>query len=138
MTNKLSFAGLNDIKCTHTIHLPEHIPLSDIEICSVIGNLFDNAVESCKKITDTKNRYINFQVKPFNHMLSMTIENSSDGIHSIDKNGKLQSSKTVTQNESMYHGLGLRRVEEIIENHNGFIDIIPEKEFFQITILIPL
>lgn len=138
ITNKLSLAASYNITTYHTVHLPEHIPLSDIEICSLIGNLYDNSIESCNKILGKKERFINLQIKPFNNMLSIKIQNSSNGIYYFNKNRMLKSTKNVDSKESINHGIGLKRIKEITESNNGFIDINPENDLFTVTILIPL
>ena len=134
ITNKLSLATSCNINTRHTVHLPEHIPLSDIEICSLIGNLYDNSIESCKKLDNPNERYIDLQIKPYNNMLSIKIQNSSNGIYNFDKKGMLKSNKPT----SAYHGIGLKRVKEITETYNGIIDIYPDINSFTVAILIPL
>lgn len=38
----------------------------------------------------------------------------------------------------MEHGIGLKRIREIVERHFGIMEILPEKEMFSVNILIPL
>lgn len=137
ISNKLHLAARENIRTEHTIHLPESIPLSDIESCSLIGNLYDNAIESCSHLMDIRKRFIFLHIKPFNTMLSIKMINSSDGLYYTDSKGKLKSRKA-TKNEAGNHGIGLKRISDITEKHNGFMEISPQKNTFTITILIPL
>ena len=36
----------------------------------------------------------------------------------------------------MEHGIGLKRIREIVERHFGIMEILPEKEMFSVNILI--
>lgn len=134
VTNKLNLAATTGISVNHTIHLSEKLPLSDMDICSLIGNLFDNAIESCNKdgVTD---KYITFTMKPYNQMLSIQMINPSNGIYLTNHHGELITTKTGTDCYS--HGLGLKRIRSIVNEHHGFIDIKPETSTFRVSILIP-
>ncbi len=135
VTNKLKQSQAASISVDYTIHLPNKIPLSDIETCSLIGNLFDNAIESCNKL-ETDNKNIQFIMKPYNSMLSIQIKNSSIGDYITNSNRSLLTTK-ITKDKTT-HGIGLNRIHDIVEKHQGFLEITPEKHYFQISILIPL
>lgn len=140
VTNKLNEARKYEIPVEYTLHLPSELPLNDVEICSLIGNLLNNAIEHCKNIEPSTKRCIQINMKPFNNMLSITISNSSDGIYKKNTNGQLLSRKEY--NNSILtlpeHGIGLKRVKDITEKHHGFVQIKPEENLFTVTILIPL
>lgn len=134
VTNKLSYAHAQHIKTTHSIFLPKDILIDDIQLCTLIGNLFDNAIEACTKIKEPDKRYIDFQIKPFNCMMSIYMENSCIGDYVIDKNGKLKTSK---QTDIINHGIGLKRIEEIVERANGFVTLNPSNDKFEVIIQLP-
>lgn len=139
VTNKLALADSYKIRTQHTIHLPDTFPLNDVETCSLIGNLFDNAVESCMKIAEVENRFISFHIKPFQNMLIIQMTNSSDGIYNIDKKGQLRTTKFLQKRDAFAeHGIGLNRIKNITEQHHGFLEIHPENKTFFISILLPL
>lgn len=72
-------------------------------------------------------------------MLSVKITNTSDGFYRTDSRNQLLSRKAendITNN--MEHGIGLRRIQDIVERHSGIMEILPEKEMFTVSILIPL
>ena len=134
VTNKLSYAHAQHIKTTHSIFLPKDILIDDIQLCTLIGNLFDNAIEACMKIKEPDKRYIDFQIKPFNCMMSIYMENSCIGDYVIDKNGKLKTSK---QTNIINHGIGLKRIKEIVERANGFVTLNPSNDKFEVIIQLP-
>lgn len=138
ITNKLLQCKASKIMVQYSIFLPDFIPLSDIELCSVLGNLFDNAIEACRRIPKTNNNenMIYFCIKPFQDMLSIMISNQTDGNYKTDKYGNLLSIKDnyFTTN----HGLGLSRIKNIIETHGGVMKITPEEYKFTVSILLPL
>lgn len=82
---------------------------------------------------------IRLYMKPFHNMLSVKITNTSDGFYRTDSRNQLLSRKAendITNN--MEHGIGLRRIQDIVERHSGIMEILPEKDMFTVSILIPL
>ena len=50
LNSKLSLAIKNNIDINYQAKVPETLTISDIDLCVLIGNLIDNAVEACEKI----------------------------------------------------------------------------------------
>lgn len=136
VSNKQSMAENVGILTENIIYLPEEIPLSDVEICSLLGNLYDNAIEGCMR---AESKRIWLYMKPFHNMLSIKIVNTSDGGYRFNSRNELLSTKAGKGNQNgMEHGIGLKRIREIVERHFGIMEILPEKEMFSVNILIPL
>lgn len=134
ISNKLSVANCNNISVDYTVLLPEKIPLSDSEICSLMGNLLDNAIEANNNLSSYTNKFINLNIKPYNNMLSIRIENSYNGQYKRNKGGMFLTTKT----DNNKHGIGTNTITNIINNHKGIIRFTPEKNTFIVDILLPL
>lgn len=106
-------------------------PLSQIDFCSLIGNLLDNAIEACQKVMDEENRYVNISIGDKGDMIYIKVINSTDGIYNI-KNGELHTTKIGNT-----HGIGLKRVASIAESVGGFFDISPEFDSFTAVVMLP-
>jgi len=131
---KLQLCKESEIKIDYTIHFPTDCSISDTDICSIIGNLFDNSIEACLKLPKEK-RYIKVCIKPFQNMLSILFSNSSNGIYQYEKK-IIQSTKTSDSSSS--HGLGIKRVRNLVTFYDGFMEIYPSTDTFKVSILIPL
>lgn len=136
LTNKLIQCKSAQIQVEYSVFLPDSIPLSDIELCSLLGNLFDNAIEACEQLPETEQRSIDFSMKPFQNMLSIVISNRTNGYYRIDKKNHFLSTKTIE--DTPEHGLGLSRIQSIVNDHNGIFNIQPTTDTFMIQILLPL
>lgn len=134
MTAKLSKALDNNISIKHQIHFPANYNISDMDLCSLISNLLDNAIEANCKLDMTKRR-LQIEIKPYNNMLLLFISNSSNGIYLYGGNGNLLTTKTSNKNE---HGIGIKRINEIVKKYNGIIEFDPGTEIFSVSILFPL
>jgi sensor histidine kinase regulating citrate/malate metabolism len=137
ISNKYTIANNKSITFDYTIHLPPKMPIDDVSICSLLGNILDNAIESCEKISNTNERFISLSIRPFKNMLLITITNSSIGDYKLNKSGKLLTTKQ-NKTDNSYHGIGMKQIHRIVKDKKGFIRISPESDSFTLEIMIPL
>lgn len=99
------------------------LPLKDREICSLFGNLLDNAVEACVKVHGE--RKIRVKIKNQKHLIFIEIANS------MDKAPIKEGQRFLTaKQDKRIHGYGLRSVQRIVETYEGDISYeVKPKEF---------
>lgn len=100
------------VELTIKLNIPEHIEqISDSNLCVILGNLFENAIEACSHMTEG-HKFIRLHSRLQYETLSITMDNSFDGKF-IEKDGKLVSRKR----EEI--GTGLTSVTSVAEKHGG-------------------
>lgn len=122
-----------DIKFTYEIFIVSTLPFDNMTFASLIGNLLNNAFDACRNMKSKEPKYINFYIKPFQSMLYIKIENSTDNHYQYNPDGTLRSTKSVGE-----HGIGLKSVKKIVEDAKGFCNIYPEEQKFTISIMLPI
>lgn len=113
------------------LNLPDGLPLNDLEWCSLLGNLLENAIEACQR-QKPEVRSISISARLMPGTFFLLVENSYDGQYS-QQNGRFLSRKT----NSVRYGLGLESVREIVTTHGGTLDIYPLRNIFRIGITLP-
>ncbi len=124
-------ARRHNIRFATQLYLPNEIPLKDVTFASLVGNLLDNAIEACKKVPE--NASIKFEIRPWKQMMYLFCSNSSDGAYLHGAQGSLLSTK-----RENHHGIGIRRIREIVEQAGGTCQFQAEKDHFNVSIMIPL
>ena len=105
---------------------PDKLPLTDYDLCVVIGNLLDNAYNAVSKVTD-KDKIINVHISV----------NDSDSFIIFVKNTYDRNLPDAPVNDSLEHGYGLGNIEKIVESYHGVMQCKAE-EYYAVTIVIPL
>lgn len=121
-----------NIRFNTTLFLPDPIPLSDVAFASLVGNLLDNAIDACREDPSEKAE-IHFQIKPWKQMMYIFCTNTSEGKYLSNEHGKLLSTKAEAG-----HGIGIRRIKEIVAQTGGTYQFTPETDRFSVSIMIPL
>lgn len=103
----------NDIPFITKLNLPGELPVPEMELCLVLSNLLENALEASLR-TDAEKRFIG--VRAYLHSRSvilLTVENAFNG--KINKKGNVfQSSKRHGD------GVGIESVRHISEKNGGY------------------
>lgn len=98
------------------------------EMCTLFSNLLSNAVEAIEKID--KERRIEIKVSNFQEKIVIFIRNTCDDAEMLHVKPK------TTKGDEVFHGLGLKNVEEIVKKHEGSIDYEMKDGWFQVDIVL--
>lgn len=132
LNSKISLINNKKINLNTKATVPSNIMISEIDLCIIIGNLLDNAMEGCMKISSEENRFIRIYIGILKEQLYISVTNSMGG--SVNKRGKTYfSTKNSTSN-----GFGLMRIDKIATKYGGFINRQNEEGIFATEILLPL
>lgn len=113
------------------ICVPMLMPFKGADICLILGNLLENAVEAAEKVEGK--RQIKIKIKYDKNNLLVFVSNSYSGILIKTKDHRLKSTKADAEN----HGLGLSSVYRASAKYHGTVvidDSIPE--CFRIRVLL--
>jgi len=135
LTSKLDYAEKHGIRTEYSIMVPEFFPLDSVELSSLLGNIWNNSIEAGKRLLTSnleKPPYIYFYIKPYQNMVLIHIENNFDGMLKGKVDGDILSTK-----QGKEHGLGIRRVKDIVEKADGVLQITSENNVFSVHIMIP-
>lgn len=84
---------------------------NDVDICVLLANLFDNAIEASAKVNSP---YISVAIRNEKNYLCIMVKNKIDG-SVIEKNIFLKTTKSDKTN----HGLGLYSISQIVDKYDG-------------------
>ena len=132
LNSKLSLIASKNIQVNAKAHVPENLGISEIDLCTIIGNLLDNALEACMQQNEEEERFIRVNIGILKEQLYIAVHNSSKGALRKNK-GRYLSTKKETG-----HGFGLMRVDSIVEKHQGFLNRQDEDGVFATEILLPI
>lgn len=130
LSSKVSIAQKNNINVNCKATVPSKLKISDVHLCTIIGNLLDNAIESCQKVELNK-RFIRIYIGIFKSQLYISVTNSTDQT----RRKKLIELITSKKGE---HGFGLRRINKIAEKYDGFVNRKNEPGVFATEVMLPL
>lgn len=109
------------------VNLPEKLDISDTDLCALLGNALDNAMEACTKV---KTPDIRLRCRMDKGMLMLMVSNPLSG----DEKPGLGTTKADGKN----HGFGLPGMTEIARRCGGSLDTRTEDGRFELIACIPM
>lgn len=131
LNSKLSVAEKEQIKINCKAEIGENLAISDIDLCILLGNLIDNAVESCRLIPIKEEKFIRIYMCIRKRQLYISVTNATNEI--IKKLDAEYISKKRGD-----HGHGLKRIDIVVDKYGGFVKRANEPGIFATEIMIPL
>lgn len=129
LNSKLSVAEKLNISLTVKANIPADVPLSDVELCAVMGNLLDNAVEACAKLPENA-RFMRIYIGSLKNQLYMSVQNSAGEIK--------RSGGTYLSTKEGEHGYGIFRIDRVAKKYGGYVNRQNEEGVFATEIMVPL
>lgn len=130
LNSKISLAKSKNIPVRVDAHIPLALKTSELDLCVIIGNLFDNAIEASLALPE-KERMIRVYMDMKNTQLYISFTNFT----ASGKMKKIQNRFLTTKGAD--HGLGLIRIDNIVERLDGYISRNSEDGAFTTEILLP-
>lgn len=130
INSKISLAKSKYIPVKIDAHIPVKLKTSEMDLCCILGNLFDNAIEASLQLPEEQ-RMIRVYMDMKNTQLYISFTNFTAG----KKLSKLGRRFRSTKGEG--HGLGLVRIDNIVERLDGYLSRNSEDGAFTTEILLP-
>lgn len=130
LSSKISIAMKKGIQVKYKATVPEKLQVTDVHLCAIIGNLLDNAIESCEKVEKEK-RFIRIYIGIFKKQLYISVSNAT-------KEKRRKNRVELISSKQGEHGLGIRRIDRIVEDYDGFVNRKNEPGIFATEVMLPL
>ena len=130
LNSKISLAKSKGITVHCDARIPVQLKMSELDLCCIIGNLFDNAIEASLPLPQEQRL-----IRVYMDMKGMQLYISFTNFTSTKKLAKVGKVFQTTKGEG--HGFGLVRIDNIVERLDGYLSRNSEDGAFTTEILIP-
>ena len=98
------------------VEFPRHTNLQSADLCAILGNLLDNALEAACQVQESQRRFVRLTIRRINQMVIVKVENSFASVPT-EKDGVLETSK----NREGLHGWGLKSARAAAGKYDGIV-----------------
>lgn len=130
LNSKISLMHTKHIRVDAAAKVPATLTVKDIDLCVIIGNLLDNAMEACEKLPEGS-RFIRIYIAVKGTHLYMSFTNSAG--KKQEKIGMLFRSTKGTLG-----GIGLSRVDSLVSHYGGYVTRASEDGGYTTEVILPL
>ena len=130
LNSKISLARSRNIPTQVDAHIPVKLKMSELDLCCIIGNLFDNAMEASMALPEEKRL-----IRVYMDMKGTQLYISFTNFTAEKKLSKVGRGFKTSKGEG--HGFGLVRMDDIVSRYDGYLSRNSEDGAFTTEILIP-
>lgn len=116
INSKAAAAAAAGIQMQVQVEFPHGSGIRSVDLCAILGNLLDNALEAAGRVRLPKQRFIRLTIRRINQMLVIRVENSFSAAP-MQEEGQLKTTKT----EGGLHGWGLKSARATAEKYDGIL-----------------
>lgn len=129
LNSKLESAQEKGIEIEYHVEFPSNTNIHAYDICIILSNLLDNAIEATEKIDGRKK--ITLVIRKINYFMIIRVSNPC-----LKMEQQFLELPITTKANKHLHGWGLSSVKEAVEKYNGTIKCVNEKGKFIATIML--
>lgn len=121
------------------MQIPRASSISEFDLCIIFGNLLDNALEACERMSG-EGRFIHVQAGMAKTYFLLEIKNSTDPTVSCGVSfgaAEKRRAGVTHKGSTIEHGIGLQNVSDVVNQYNGSMNIEAEDGTFMVAILLP-
>ncbi len=131
LNSKLSLIRSRGIAVHAKATVPPTLSLSEIDLCAILGNLLDNAMESCLRLENPQDRFIRVYIGLLKQQLYICVTNSAAPVKRAGK-------QFLSTKDAPSHGFGLTRIDHLAEKYGGYVNRQHEEGAFATEVMLPL
>jgi len=132
LNSKISLARSSEINVAAECYIPMEINIPALDLCIILGNLMDNAIEANLALAPA-GRFIRIFMEPKSQSSQIYI--SITNATALSKQKKAQGRYKTTKGKG--HGFGLISIDNIIGRYGGFLSRNSEDGAYVTEILLP-
>ena len=126
INSKASEAASAGIRFQAQVEFPRRTDIRSVDLCAILGNLLDNAIEAARQVPDPAGRTVDLTIRRIHQMLVIKVENSFAAAP-VQEDGQLKTTKT----GGGLHGWGLKSAQTAAEKYDGMVQAGVSGEVFR-------
>jgi len=115
MGSKTNYARSNHIQVNMNANVPRDLRIAEDDLSTLVGNLYNNAIDACLKIEDESKRRIQIDLYQEGDYLFIDMKNATNGDEK-----RIRGLWMTMKPNAANHGFGLKSIDRIVDKYNGF------------------
>jgi len=115
------------LEADFAVVLPAVLPIADTDLCALLGNALDNAMEAARQAAD---RRITVRCRAEKGLFMLRVENALAG--------EVRPGLSTTKADPSAHGFGIAGMREIAQRYGGSLDAGVRESRFELVVCFPL
>ena len=131
LAQKAGEAGRRQIDVTINAEYLGDCTIEPVDLCTIITNLLDNAMEGAEKCPARTDKKIDITIRRIHQFILINIKNSA-AVPPVQRSGRI----ITTKKNKMRHGWGMRSILSAVEKYNGTVEYQYADSIFSTSVIL--
>ncbi|KUO66627.1 MAG: hypothetical protein APF84_04105 [Gracilibacter sp. BRH_c7a] len=110
------------------VHIPKDCEVSDLDLCIILSNAIENAINACRSITDINDRRINISCTSKNEKLFIQVTNNFIG--------EVNFAEDMPISDQENRGFGTKSIAATVQKYCGLCSFTAESGVFKVRVIL--
>lgn len=124
----INMAKNENIMVESQVYIPENCKVYDMDLCIILSNAIENAINACMNIKDRNDRRINIICKSKNDKLFIQVANNFIG--------EVKFAEDMPISEKENHGFGTKSIAATVQKYGGLCSFTAESGVFKASVIL--
>jgi type II secretory pathway pseudopilin PulG len=121
-------ASNEKIMVEYQVYIPKDCEVSDMDLCIILSNAIENAINACMNIKDINNRRISISCKSKNNKLFIQVANNFIGEVTFAEGMPISAEEN--------HGFGTKSIVATVQKYSGLCSFTAESGVFRTRVIL--
>lgn len=131
LNSLITMAEAKQIEVDVKVVLPPELSVDEYDLCVLLGNLLNNAVEGCESQREGERRFLRIYIGLLREQFYVSVTNSH--AVSVQKEGERYRSTKAGD-----RGLGMMSIDHVVAKYHGHINRKNDESIFATEVMLPL
>jgi sensor histidine kinase regulating citrate/malate metabolism len=121
-------ANNEKIRVDSQVYIPQDCEVSDMDLCIILSNAIENAINACMNIKDINNRRISISCKSKNNKLFIQVANNFIGEVTFAEGMPISAEEN--------HGFGTKSIVATVQKYSGLCSFTAESGVYRTRVIL--
>lgn len=131
LSQKAELARQRNIETSIHAEYPKDCKIDPIDLCTILTNLLDNAIEACEKLPQSSTKKMSVTIRRINQFVIIQIANSC-----MEEPAIIKGNYVTSKADKRHHGWGIKNVKSAVEKYHGTMEFEYSENVFTVSVML--
>jgi len=102
-----------------------------VDLCTILTNLLDNAIEACEKLPETSAKKLSVTIRRINRFIMIQIANSC-----LEEPVMTKGNFVTSKADRRHHGWGMKNIKSAVEKYYGTMEYEYSGNMYTVSVML--
>ncbi len=131
LSQKAELAREQKVETDIHAEYPKDCNIDPVDLCTILTNLLDNAIEACEKLPETSAKKLSVTIRRINRFIMIQIANSC-----LEEPVMTKGNFVTSKADRRHHGWGMKNIKSAVEKYYGTMEYEYSGNMYTVSVML--